>query len=919
MKLNTRIALIMVLACGRGALAQFAITIDAQRDSFYQQLTGPSEGFLVIPHDEFLPLSGPRPAGDADLSAQAWAAWDEDFFYFYVEVRDEAVIVNHPSRPQNDCLELKFDPDPRQKARAGVVNARLSALDSAAARNRAGVDNLYSEGDLAAQAASPRNYARRRTQDGYALELRLAWRWISVLKRRVPVGVGNIFGLAINVHDNDSDHRDGSIQWAPGRADEVWNTPQLLGTVEFLADHKLKFIRQNFIAPHAAMGKTYLSAARLRHRPGREFILENWRYHPGDSAVWADPACDDRSWEVTFPRLTSAQKPESGWPGVGWFRLHVEVDSSLWAVPLAFAIRQTGASEVYLNGKRLFHQGRVGRSRETERTEIERNPRVIAWAAQKEQVLAVRYSNFSTAAFNQLGVDAGFACLIWEDVNARVAARTQDVRTLTIYQMVFSVVPIVLALLHLFLYLFDVRARVNLYFAICMFCWAVIVFEDLHFFFIASVWQMLGFESVSLLVTGPAIVFGLLTAYASVYHRPPRQIAFFIIAGVLVTIWGWLSLWGVVATSLRTFQIILYVYLALAALEVLRIFVVQVVKREQARWIMGAGLIALMLALVYQLLIGMGMVAPVGQYGVVYIYGVLVLSICVSVDLSRNYAQTNRRLEQQLVQVQELSQKALTQERHAKEQELARRLLEADNARKTQELEEAREFQLSLLPKMIPVLPQVEIATFMRPATEVGGDYYDFHLAADGTLTVAIGDATGHGMKAGTMVASVKSLFTAYGDRAEVGQLLGNWSAIIREMHLDHIYMAMALIRITGRRMIVSAAGMPPLLIYRHATAAVEEVVLKGMPLGGPGATGYQERQTTLARGDTVLLMSDGFPELFNAENEMLDSTRVRQLYEETASRSAAEIIRHLVAGCEQWQNGKPQNDDITFVVLKFK
>lgn len=65
--------------------------------------------------------------------------------------------------------------------------------------------------------------------------------------------------------------------------------------------------------------------------------------------------------------------------------------------------------------------------------------------------------------------------------------------------------------------------------------------------------------------------------------------------------------------------------------------------------------------------------------------------------------------------------------------------------------------------------------------------------------------------------------------------------------------------------------------------------------------------------------MSDGFPELFNAENEMLDSTRVRQLYEETASRSAAEIIRHLVAGCEQWQNGKPQNDDITFVVLKFK
>ena len=49
----------------------------------------------------------------------------------------------------------------------------------------------------------------------------------------------------------------------------------------------------------------------------------------------------------------------------------------------------------------------------------------------------------------------------------------------------------------------------------------------------------------------------------------------------------------------------------------------------------------------------------------------------------------------------------------------------------------------------------------MRTATEVGGDYYDFHLADDGALTVAVGDATGHGARAGTMVTVIKSLFTA--------------------------------------------------------------------------------------------------------------------------------------------------------------
>ena len=89
-----------------------------------------------------------------------------------------------------------------------------------------------------------------------------------------------------------------------------------------------------------------------------------------------------------------------------------------------------------------------------------------------------------------------------------------------------------------------------------------------------------------------------------------------------------------------------------------------------------------------------------------------------------------------------------------------RDMLEAENFRKTKELEEARDLQLSMLPKTIPKLPNLEIAVFMKPATEVGGDYYDFQLAGDNSLTIAIGDATGHGAKAGTMVTAAKSMFT---------------------------------------------------------------------------------------------------------------------------------------------------------------
>ena len=81
-------------------------------------------------------------------------------------------------------------------------------------------------------------------------------------------------------------------------------------------------------------------------------------------------------------------------------------------------------------------------------------------------------------------------------------------------------------------------------------------------------------------------------------------------------------------------------------------------------------------------------------------------------------------------------QTILQQERFAKEQEMQQRLLELEYGRKSVELEDARRFQLSMLPKEVPQHPSFEVAAFIRTATEVGGDYYDFHLVPNGPLTV---------------------------------------------------------------------------------------------------------------------------------------------------------------------------------------
>lgn len=260
----------------------------------------------------------------------------------------------------------------------------------------------------------------------------------------------------------------------------------------------------------------------------------------------------------------------------------------------------------------------------------------------------------------------------------------------------------------------------------------------------------------------------------------------------------------------------------------------------------------------------------------------------------------------------------LEQERLRERQEIEQALLQTEYDRKSAELEEARRFQLSLLPKTLPEHPGFEIAVSMRTATEVGGDYYDFHLGADGALTAAIGDATGHGARAGTMVTAVKSLFSAFAGQRGPRELLDEAARAVRRMELGRMAMGLAVARLRDRVLTLSAAGMPPVLVYRAAKAKAEEISLQGMPLGG-FAFDYEERRLDLASGDAILLMTDGLPELANREGDPLGYPRVRALFEEMGSRAPEEIIAGLSRAAEAWTAGEAVKDDVTLVVVRVR
>ncbi|MGH9936475.1 MAG: PP2C family protein-serine/threonine phosphatase, partial [Blastocatellia bacterium] len=360
--------------------------------------------------------------------------------------------------------------------------------------------------------------------------------------------------------------------------------------------------------------------------------------------------------------------------------------------------------------------------------------------------------------------------------------------------------------------------------------------------------------------------------------------------------------------------------------ESVRVTVQALRRRVDGAWIIGCGVFFTALVAPKEVLLTAGAPIPAVVSAIIDQAYTLAIVVSISIYLARKFARANRQLEAQLTQVRELSTLALEQERKAAElrlrheQEQARiALIEAENERRAQEMEEARLLQISLLPKRMPQAPGLEIAAYMQPAAEVGGDYYDFRLSQDGALTVAVGDATGHGLRAGMVVTATKSLFETLAEHDEIPQILHQSSAALKRMNLRSLFMAMLLVRIRGPRMTVAAAGMPPVLIYRERRREVEEVAVYGLPLGSVAGYHYRQTELTLAEGDVVALMSDGFPERFSHRNEMLGYDRVKEVLAEAAGLGPQEIINRFVAVGEAWAEGRPQDDDVTFVVIRVR
>lgn len=230
-----------------------------------------------------------------------------------------------------------------------------------------------------------------------------------------------------------------------------------------------------------------------------------------------------------------------------------------------------------------------------------------------------------------------------------------------------------------------------------------------------------------------------------------------------------------------------------------------------------------------------------------------------------------------------------------------------------EDLQQARDFQQRLLAEP-PRIPGVAIDVLYRPLEQVGGDIYQLHLLADGTLRVLVADAVGHGVQASLTTMLIVSEYETVKNRPTAGAVLAGLNQAISTKY------AHARVQFTATCLDFRFDRAE----LRHASAAhpspcvLRDGVLTELPGGGPimglvPAIDYPEFVTEIAPGDHVLAFSDGCTEVFDDRGQVFGDAGLEKAVLAAAARDA-KLGHALSNALDVFASGKPLSDDVTFV-----
>jgi phosphoserine phosphatase RsbU/P len=247
------------------------------------------------------------------------------------------------------------------------------------------------------------------------------------------------------------------------------------------------------------------------------------------------------------------------------------------------------------------------------------------------------------------------------------------------------------------------------------------------------------------------------------------------------------------------------------------------------------------------------------------------------------------------------------------------RELEKGRDRLEIELELARRIQARLLPAAAPNVPGLDVAGLSESAREVGGDYYDHLDLGGGRVLLVIADVSGKGVPAALLMsgfrASLMSQDTTSDQPDVVARRVNDF--LHRSVEPGRFVTAFFgfLDAESGRLVYANAGHNPPILL--RADGTVEWLREGGLILGFLPDPPFASGETTLARGDLLVLYTDGVTEGADAAHQQFGEERLVASVRTAGATSSGELARRIVREVRAFEGASGAADDITVLVAR--
>jgi phosphoserine phosphatase RsbU/P len=242
-----------------------------------------------------------------------------------------------------------------------------------------------------------------------------------------------------------------------------------------------------------------------------------------------------------------------------------------------------------------------------------------------------------------------------------------------------------------------------------------------------------------------------------------------------------------------------------------------------------------------------------------------------------------------------------------------------DKLRFRDELALARDLQATLIPKHPPRVPEYEIAAFNHIANTVGGDLYDFVPLDDGRVAVLFGDASGHGMAAGLVMAVAHASFRTQLDiDPSPGAIIGSLNRILCRTGGSRSFFACCYLLLSPDGSFGATFAGHPSMLRIDATGNVIDRIGRGAyPLGIKTGLQWEEIAGMLSSGDRLVLHSDGLTEARNDEGREFGDAYVDAVIGWNANARAQALVDALVNEWKKFNGKRPAEDDISIAAIE--